>query len=374
MKIIDLQTPCLVLDKAGLIANLDRMQAAVDRQGVALRPHLKTAKSATVAELAAARGARGITVSTLAEAEYFADHGATDITYAVGITPDKLFRAKALMDRGVNLKIMTDNRTVACAISDFSKAHDCTLQVLIEIDCGDHRAGLQADGPDLLAVAGAIEAPAKLLGLLTHAGHSYGVDTAGQVAEIAEQERAAAVLAASRLREAGHDISVVSVGSTPTALFASDLTGVTEVRAGVYVFFDVDQMSRGVCTADEIALTVLASVIGHNRAANKILLDAGGLALSKDRSADHFAPRAHYGLLCDAETGTLLPELSVTSVSQEHGHVVVEDDRAYDLLPIGAKVRILPIHACMTAAAYDRYNVVDGSAEVTDTWDRCNGW
>lgn len=373
MQITDLPTPCLILDKARLVANLDRMQAAVDRHGVVLRPHLKTAKSARVAHLTKERGARGITVSTLAEAEYFAGHSITDITYAVGMTPDKLSRARALLDRGVKLKIITDNVPVARAVSDYAKAHDCAFNLLIEIDCGDHRAGLLAEGEDLLAVAKAIESPAVLKGVLTHAGHSYGVDSAEGVAEITEQERAAAVLAATRLRDAGFDAPVVSVGSTPTALFAQDLTGVTEVRAGVYVFFDVDQMARGVCDRDEVALSVLATVIGHNRAADKILLDAGGLALSKDRSADRFAPDAHYGLLCDAETGRPLPGLSVTSVSQEHGHVVVAEDGIYDRLPIGGKVRILPIHACMTAAAYDRYYVVKGN-EVIETWDRVNGW
>lgn len=373
MHITELQTPCLVLDRSKLEANMDRMKAVVAKHDVALRPHLKTSKSAKVAEMLADRGAQGITVSTLAEAEYFADNGVLDITYAVGITPDKLARAQGLMRWGVDLKIITDNAPVAEAISRYARDNDCAFKVLIEVDCGDHRAGLQAEDDALMAVAEAIQAPAQVAGILTHAGHSYDVASPDAVAAIAEQERKAAVLAAMRLRESGYEAPVVSVGSTPTALFAHDLSGVTELRAGVYVFFDMDQMSRGVCTQEDIALSVLATVIGHNKAANKILLDAGGLALSKDRSADRYAPEAYYGQLCDAKTGDPLIGLSVTSVSQEHGHVMVSNDKAYDRLPIGSKVRVLPIHACMTAAAYNRYNILDGD-KVVDTWDRCNGW
>lgn len=373
MKINELPTPSLILDKTRLEKNLDRMQASANRLGVKLRPHLKTAKSAKVAAMTLDRGATGITVSTLAEADYFAAHGIKDITYAVGIVPAKLTQAADLIADGTDLRIMTDSIEVAQEIVDYAKEHSIAFKVLIELDCGDHRGGVQPSGDDLIMLGSTLALGNCLEGVLTHAGHSYGVNTMEAVRRIAEQERDAAVTAAERLRDAGFEINTISVGSTPTALFADDLTGVTELRAGVYTFFDMDQQSRGVCEMDEIAMSVLASVIGHNRAAGKILLDAGGLALSKDRSADRFRPEVHYGALAQEGDAAPLENLFVTSVSQEHGHVVVPDDSAWDQLPVAGKVRVLPVHACMTAAAYEKFYVVDGD-KVVEVWDRVNGW
>ncbi len=371
MTIRDLDTPCLLLDHRRLDANLQRMADRAAALGVSLRPHLKTAKSAHVAARVTDGNRLGITVSTLREAEYFADHGATDIVYAVGIAPARLDQAAALLARGVDLKILLDTVTAAEAVA----AHGAPFQVLIEIDCGDHRGGVLPDNPLLLEIADTIDgavAPA-LRGVLTHAGHAYRVATADAIATIAEEERVAAVRAAERLREASFPTDIISVGSTPTALFARSAAGLTEMRAGVYVFFDLDQQSRGVCRRDEIALSVLATVIGHNVDAGKLLLDAGGLALSKDTGATAFRPEVGYGEVCDVAGCQPLPGLFVTAVSQEHGHVQVPDAAVFDALPVGTKVRVLPNHACMTAAAYEEYFVVTDDA-VVDRWSRVNGW
>ena len=373
MNLTDLPTPTLLLDHHRMTANIARMQAIADRLGVKLRPHLKTLKSAQAAEALIAAGASGITVSTLKEADYFNQRGISDITYAVGMVPARLADAASLMAAGADLKIMTDNLEVARAIAKAASQNGVKYKLLIEIDCGDNRGGLQADSAELLQIAEVIvDSCASLQGLLTHAGHSYGVDNTAAFEQIAIQERDAVVMAAERLRAAGHEVETISVGSTPTALFARDLSGVTELRAGVYTVFDMDQQSRGVCETDEIALSVLSSVIGHNKAAGKILLDAGGLALSKDRSADRFRPEVGYGQLCDAD-GRIIPNLFVTSVSQEHGHVRVRDDSDYARFPVGSLLRVLPVHACMTAAAYDYFNVLE-NGQVSDRWDRVNGW
>lgn len=375
MHVNDLPTPSLLLDKARLTANVDRMLKKAESLGVALRPHLKTAKSAAVGTLATDRLRYGITVSTLKEAAYFADHGFLDITYAVGIVPAKLDEAAQLMERGVELKIITDSPDVARAVA----AHGAPFDLLAEIDCGDHRGGVQADGNELMEIAAAFKPDAepgqapRLAGVLTHAGHSYGVNSIVEIEKIAEEERLAVTGAAERLRAAGHRIDIVSAGSTPTALFSKDATGLTEYRPGVFVFFDLDQQSRGVCDRGDIALSVLASVIGHNKAAGKILLDSGGLALSKDRGANAFRPEVGYGEVCDVETAEPVRGLYVTGVSQEHGHVAVTDPAAYEKLPVGSKVRILPNHACMTAAAYDSYGILEGT-EIVANWDRVNGW
>ena len=372
MNISSLSTPCLLLEKKTLDANVRRMLARADETGIAIRPHLKTAKSAAIAELATASKRFGITVSTLLEAEYFAKHGFDDITYAVGIVPSKLDRAAKLMNDGVDLKIIADNEDVVTAIA----RHGAAFKVLLEIDCGDNRAGIPAESQMLESVASSLlseATEARLIGVLTHAGHSYGVEDRAAIARIGEEERAAVVDAAGRLTAAGHQISVVSAGSTPTALFMENTDGLTELRAGVYVFFDLDQQSRGVCETDEIALSVLASVIGHNRSAGKLLLDCGGLALSKDLGANAFRPEVGYGVVCDFKTGKPYAGAYVSSVSQEHGHVKVDDEALYEHLPVGSLVRVLPNHACMTAAAYDRYFVVD-SGNVIAEWDRVNGW
>ena len=364
----ELSTPSLLLDKDKLAANIVRMQGNADRLGVNLRPHLKTLKSAKAAEALMAWGANGITVSTLKEASYFLDHGFKDITYAVGMVSSKLPEVTSLMGRGADLKIMTDNLEVAQAIATEANQSDTHYKILIEIDCGDNRGGLQPESEELLQIAELIEnSKAHFQGILTHAGHSYGVNNATAIEKIAEQERDAVVSAATRLRAAGYTVDTVSLGSTPTALFAKDLSGVTELRAGVYTVFDMDQQSRGVCQTDEIALSVLTSVIGHNKAAGKILLDAGGLALSKDRSADKFRPEVGYGQICNLD-GTVVPDLYVTSVSQEHGHVRIRDVNDYDLFPVGSQLRVLPIHACMTAAAYDYFNIIENGV-VSETWD-----
>lgn len=365
-----METPYLQLDTDRLARNLDHMQAVASRKNVKLRPHLKTAKSVDVARMALERGASGITVSTLKEAEYFAAQDIKDIIYAVGMTPDKLVRAGQLIHQGVDLKIITDNLVVATAIADYSRVHDLAVPTLIELDCGDHRAGLAWQEEALLAVAQELDKMDCYRGVLTHAGHSYGVSGDSEIAKIALQEADCAVQAVDRLKDAGIHSEIVSVGSTPTALADVELTAVTEMRAGVYVFYDIDQYSRKVCRFQDLALMVVATVIGHNQQAGKVLLDAGGLALSKDRSADHFAPDAGYGYLCDPVTGERLGNLSVNAVSQEHGHVMISDEENYMKLPIGSKVGIFPIHACMTAAAYDHYQV-KGLDEI---WERVNGW
>lgn len=373
MMISELSTPALLLEKEKLRDNVARMQARADRLGVQLRPHLKTLKSARAAELLIASGACGITVSTLREAAYFLEHDFRDITYAVGIVPTKLPEVANLMARGADLTIMSDNLEVARVISAEADQSGVSYKLLVEIDCGDKRGGLQPDSDELLDIVElVVNSRAHFQGFLTHAGHSYGVNNSSAIEKIAQQEREAVVLAATRTREAGYAVETVSVGSTPTALYAKDLSGVTELRAGVYTVFDLDQQSRGICETGDIALSVLSCVIGHNKAAGKILLDTGGLALSKDRSADKFRPEVGYGQICNPD-GSIVPELFVTSVSQEHGHVLVRDANDYALFPVGSYVRILPIHACMTAAAYDHFNIIENGV-ISGKWARVNGW
>ncbi|MFQ5764647.1 MAG: alanine racemase [Rhodospirillales bacterium] len=372
MDLDGLPTPTLVLDEGRLRRNVAAMTGRAKALGVGLRPTMKTAKSAEVAKRALDGNFGGIAVSTLLEAEYFLDHGIGDITYAVCVVPRKLDPAAALIERGADLKLITDDAGVARAIA----ADGRPFKVLIEIDCGEHRTGVAPDGLELLAIADALKASAgaQLAGVLTHAGHSYLCRSGDEMARIAEDERAAVAAAAERLRDAGHPCAIVSVGSTPTARFAKDLTGVTEMRPGVYMLGDLFQAGIGTCAIDDIAASVLASVIAHRPDENVLLIDAGGLALSKDRSTAALDEDCDYGLVCDARTGTPIAGLRVAAVHQEHGHVTGAAPLAFDHLPVGAKVRVLPNHVCMTAAAYDAYSVIDDAGRVIATWGRCNGW
>ncbi|MHA1151211.1 MAG: alanine racemase [Alphaproteobacteria bacterium] len=377
MKLSELDTPTLILDRGRLEANIARMSARARNLGVDLRPHMKTAKSADVGRLATAGHSGGITVSTLKEAEYFAEHGFTDMIYGVGISPDKLARVARLQAGGARVAVITDSLEAARAIGARAAELGARFEVLIELDTGDGRAGLGPDSAALIEIGKALDGATDvdLRGVLTHAGQSYGCREVADIEAVAESERAGAVAGAERLRAAGLPCPVVSVGSTPTAMHAKNLDGVTEMRPGVYVFNDVFQAEIGSCTKTDIAVSVLATVTGHHRARGEIVIDAGGLALSKDRSTQAGPRDIGYGLVVDAAGVASLPELHVARVSQEHGVVIAPGgDLPFDALPPGARVRVLPNHACFTAAAYEGYHVVAGSDVVEAEWPRVNGW
>jgi D-serine deaminase-like pyridoxal phosphate-dependent protein len=374
--ILNLETPRLLLDLDRLERNCAAMRERARTLGVSLRPHLKTAKSLDVARVAAGGAPGAITVSTLREAEYFARGGHKDILLAAGIAPNKLAHAARIQrETGCDLILICDSTDVVEAAARFSSAEDITLSFLIEIDCGEHRAGLPPRDAQAVRLAEMIAASPRLRlrGLMTHGGHSYGTSVPGEIAAIAAAERDAVVTTAAAIRAAGLPCEIVSVGSTPTALFAERLDGVTEMRPGVYMFMDLMMAGRGVCRETDIAASVLACVIGHNRQAETILLDSGALALSKDVGAHKFLPQAGYGHVCDARSLEHLGRLAVDIVYQEHGVVKVDDDAWFDRLPVGTLVRVLPNHTCMTCSAYDAYEVVRGDV-VIDRWARVNGW
>jgi D-serine deaminase-like pyridoxal phosphate-dependent protein len=310
----------------------------------------------------------------LKEAEHFAAVGYRDILYAATIVPTKLAHAARIMAMGCDLTLVTDSPNVIAAASTFAAEHKIVLSFLIEIDCGEHRSGLPAGSPEIVTLARAIDAAPglRLRGVMTHAGHSYGPANPADVVPIAAVECDTAVNAANAIRSTGLPCETVSIGSTPTVLYADHLRGVTEVRAGIYMLWDLAQLSRKVCRIEEIAVSVLASVIGHNRAGRSLILDAGALALSKDIGANKYLPDAGYGYVCDMRTAERLGKMSVDVVHQE-GTVAVDDDVWFARLPVGSMVRVLPNHACITCAAYDAFDVVRGEAVVA-RFPRVNGW
>lgn len=369
-----LATPCLVLERGKLARNLARMAATVAIRGLNFRPHLKTAKSAAIGQLAAPPPDGAITVSTLREAEYFAHHGWRDIFYCVGLAPAKIARAAALHRAGVRLITLVDHPDAAAALRAHADRESLRFRTVIEIDCGEHRGGVAPDSEQLLAIAR--ELGPHFAGVATHGGQSYGERSPAGFVRVAQAEVDALRTAATRLHAAGFPSDILSLGSSPTALAGVDATGITEVRAGVYMFWDAFQAGIGACSLDDVALTVLAEVIGRPAdRPNEFLIDAGAFALSKDTSTAALAPEkmAGYGFVCDVD-GVLQPDLRVQKVWQEHGLVVSATPLPADKFRIGDRVRIIPNHACPTAAAHDRYHVVSGTREVLAEWTRVNGW
>lgn len=369
----DFETPRLLLDIDRLQRNADMMRKRCRDLGVQLRPHLKTSKSI---EVARAVDARSITVSTLKEAGYFARAGYRDILYTASLVPAKIAHvARIARETGTSVKCVTDNLDTVAQLAEKAARQDATIDLLIEIDCGEHRSGLPSDDPELVRLAAAISGASGLRfqGLMTHAGHSYNFATPAEIRRIAVEERDAVLRASGRLSREGIPCPIVSVGSSPTVLFADHLDGVTEVRCGIYLFWDLSQYARRCCALDQIAVSVLASVIGHNAHDRSLILDAGALALSKDIGANRFLPDAGYGYVCDVETLRRHGDLSVTVVHQEHGTVPVTDDAWFTRLPVGSLVRIIPNHACLTCAAYDHYDLIEGGA-YAGGWPRINGW
>lgn len=372
-----LQTPCLLLEAAKFRHNLAIMRMHLERLGVGFRPHLKTAKSIDVARIAMPEPEGPAMVSTLREAEYFADGGVRDMTYGVGIVPAKLPRISALRARGVDLSIILDSVEQAQAVAAHVAASGDRIPVLIEVDPDGHRSGVAPNDATMLVTIGQIlvEGGANLRGVLLHAGDSYALSDPDALAAAAENERQAAVTAATILRKAGLPSPVVSVGSTPTARFARDMTGVTEVRAGVFMFGDLYQAGVGSVRQDDIAVSVLASVIGHQRARGWIIVDAGWMAMSRDRSTAKQAVDQGYGVVCDL-SGRPYVDLIMLDTNQEHGIIALRPGSAATLpeLPVGARVRILPNHSCATGAQHDRYHILGEAGMIEAEWPRISGW
>jgi D-serine deaminase-like pyridoxal phosphate-dependent protein len=349
------------------------MRAKVETLGVTLRPHVKTAKSIDVLRVLAGGAELPITVSTLAEARYFFANGVTDILYAVGIAPVKLPEVADLIGAGCTLRIILDTLEAAEAVSAFVESQGVPIEVLIEIDSDGHRAGVAPDDPLLIAIGKRLGP--SLAGVMTHAGASYDCRTRDEFEAMAEQERALTVRAAERLRAAGLCCPIVSVGSTPTLHYARSLEGVTEARAGVYAFGDLVQAELGTCAIDDIAIGVLASVIGHNKQHGRVLIDAGFLALSRDRGTADLPVDWGYGAIADPGSGEVAEHITVSSTNQEHGIVTARSGSIdFNRFPIGSQMKVLPNHACATAAAYDRYFVTDSDERIVEVWERVNGW
>lgn len=366
-----LKTPSLLLDVKRVRANAARMTSIVDRHNVRLRPHIKTHKCIEIARIQTAGHNGAVTVSTLAEAKAFAVNGFRDITYAVPIEPGKFEELAAIVQDGVDLKVITDDPSTPAGLNEIARARGVMIGVFLEVDCGDHRSGVQPDSPEATEIPKAITEASNLTfaGILTHGGHSYNANTIEEVKAIARQERDVMVELAERLRSAGIEVLTVSIGSTPTITHADELTGIDEVRPGNYILFDAYQATIESCAFDDCALTVLAAVV--HRSDKKIIINAGAIALSKDRGPIDRDPGCGYGRVLDIDGNDL--GLRVSGVSQEHGVIPLSDKALLERLTVGTRVRILANHSCISAAQHTYFNVLE-DGQIVDKWQIHRGW
>jgi D-serine deaminase-like pyridoxal phosphate-dependent protein len=353
--------------------NVARMDERIKTLGVELRPHVKTHKSVEIARIQTENHSGGIMVSTLAEARMFLAAGFTDITYGVPIEPGKFAEVFELSQKCERFAVITDDLKTARSLDAESAKAGAELSVFLEIDTGDHRSGVAPDSKEALEISRAISGSKtiRFAGILTHAGHSYGAPSADERLEIARAERDIMRDLAAKLINDGIEVPTVSIGSTPTITAVDHLDGVTEARPGNYIFFDSFQASLGSCDFADCALTVLAAVVHRSFEKRQIIVDAGAIALSKDRGAVDFNANCGYGTVLDL--GGNMLSLHVDGLSQEHGKIFVQDDALLEKLEVGTRLRILANHSCLTAAQFNHYNVLEND-QIVDRWQRINGW
>jgi D-serine deaminase-like pyridoxal phosphate-dependent protein len=359
MRISELATPAVLIESSRLTNNLSKMQAAVNARGIRLRPHAKTHKSPHIARLQIERGAVGICCAKLGEAEVFADAGFSDIRLPYPLNPVNADRVFALAGR-IALSFIVDDPAVAQAWSKLAEERGRTLDVLIKVDVGFHRCGIDPDSP---AAAGTVRAVAampglRFRGLLSHAGNGYHASSEGEAREVAARE---AQILRDLVAAAGVACEEISVGATPTARFSVEEHGITEMRPGNYAYFDRTQVALGAAAWEDCALTVLARVVSRP-ARDRIIFDSGSKTLTNDGARGFTNMPGHGAVLRDLGGGEPDPALVIERLSEEHATVrVVEGDSP---LRTGALVRIVPNHSCVVSNLVDQVWLVDGERVV----------
>jgi len=346
--------------------NITRVQALASAAGVRLRPHAKTHKSPIIARWQLEAGAVGICCAKVGEAEVFAAAGITDIRLPYPVNASNAPRLLALMDRAT-ISIIVDHPLVVRGWSDAMRRSGRTLDVLVKVDVGFHRCGIDPDGDPLGFIQTVASLPGlNLLGLLSHAGHAYHAASEDELAAIARQE--AGTLANLRARAAASGIALgeISVGATPTLRFSVGQQGLTELRPGNYVYFDRTQVALNAASLDDCALTVLATVVSKHT--GRIVLDCGSKTLTNDL-ARGISAATGYGAVLAGETGDLdypreIDEtLTIERLSEEHATVRITGETR---LEPGDRVRVLPNHSCVVSNMVDVVRLVDGD-QVIDT-------
>ena len=364
MLLSDLPTPQVLIDHTRAMNNIARVQALASSYGARLRPHAKTHKSPVVARWQIDAGAVGIACAKVGEAEVFVEAGITDVRLPYPVNPANAPRLIPLMDRA-SISIIVDHEAVVRGWSDAMRRAGRTLDVMIKVDVGFHRCGIDPSANALGFIQTVAALPGlKLRGLLSHAGHAYHATSEDELKAIARQE--AETLADLRARAAASGIALdeISVGATPTLRFSAGQAGVTELRPGNYVYFDRTQVALGAATLDDCALTVLATVVSKHP--GRIILDCGSKTLTNDQ-ARGIAPAAGYGAVLAGESDDLDyareidDTLIVERLSEEHATVRVTGSTR---LEPGDRVRLVPNHSCVVSNLVDVVRLVDGEQVI----------
>ncbi|HEY3121094.1 MAG TPA: alanine racemase [Vicinamibacteria bacterium] len=339
MNVDELETPAVLIDLDVVERNVAAMAERARRHRVRLRPHAKTHKLPEIGRLQLAAGAAGLSLAKTGEAEVFARAGFDDIFVAYPVVgQDKGRRLLGLSDR-VRLAVGVDSEEGARTLAEVFAAAGRTLDVVLKVDVGLHRAGVPPEAAVQVGRRIAALRGLRLRGVFTHAGQSYLAESAEEIAEVGRHEGRTLAAVGRALREAGLPIEDVSVGSTPTAPHAMAEAGVTECRPGNYVYHDASQVSLGTCAIEDCAMTVLATVVSVP-APDRAVLDAG----SKTLSSDPLRPRpGGYGWILGRRS-------RLDRLSEEHGVVKVEPGETFR---VGERVRVLPNHACVVSNLHD---------------------
>jgi D-serine deaminase-like pyridoxal phosphate-dependent protein len=365
MLLSQLPTPQVLIDRTRLMANIDRAQQLAASAGLRLRPHAKTHKSPAVARWQIDRGAVGICCAKVGEAEVFAAAGIDDIRLPYPVNPANASRVVGLMDRAA-ISIIVDHLTVARGWSEAMQRAGRTLDVLIKVDVGFHRCGIDPDGSGALDFVRAIASMPglRLRGLLSHAGHGYHAASEDELCAVAAREAEILTSLRDGSRASGIELGEISVGATPTLRFSARQRGLTELRPGNYVYFDRTQVALGAASLDDCALTVLATVVSKP-AADRIILDCGSKTLTNDQARGITKVTGYGAVLAgDGSTPTRVDEgLAIERLSEEHATVRVTGGTS---LEPGDRVRVLPNHSCVVSNLVDAVRLVDGDC-VIDT-------
>jgi D-serine deaminase-like pyridoxal phosphate-dependent protein len=360
MHLSSLPTPQVLIDRARVRANIDRVQALASAGGMRLRPHAKTHKSPTVAKWQIDAGAVGICCAKPGEAEVFADAGIRDIRLPYPVHPSNASRLVRLMDEA-SVSIIVDRLDVAHGWSREMQRAGRQLDVLVKVDVGFHRCGIDPASAPLEFIKAVAAMPAlRLRGLLSHAGHGYHATSEAELRTIAHQEAETLTTIREGAAAAGIPLDEVSVGATPTLRYSAKEHGITELRPGNYVYFDRTQLALGAASLDDCALTVLATVVSKHP--GRIILDSGSKTLTNDQ-ARGISKAPGFGAVLRADGKSVDESLVVERLSEEHATVRVEGTTA---LEPGDRVRIVPNHSCVVSNLVDCVRLVEGE-DVLDT-------
>lgn len=368
-----IKTPSLIVDFGRMKRNAERIANRAKELNINLRPHVKTHRCLEIARIQTEKTSGKIMVSTLSEAKFFSANGFSDITYGVPIERGKFDEAIEIAKQTEKFSLLTDDVETVLKLNEKAKSENVKLSIFVKIDVGYHRCGVEPNTKEAFEIPQKIADSSNLnfAGILTHAGHSYHADDAKKLLNVAHEERDKMLNLAGELRGKGLNVPCVSIGSTPTFSAIDSLDGITEFRAGNYIFFDAFQATIGSCKFEDCALTVLTAVVHRDATRQKIVVDAGAVALSKDRGAVEFDAGCGYGRVYDLEGNDL--NLRVELLSQEHGEISVADEKVFNSLKVGSRVRILANHSCLTALQHSHYHILD-DGKIVDRWEINRGW